>query len=199
MSKSALTLPKLRFKGFDGELIKKSIKDVSKFIRGKKPKPLENYVSKNFNLPWIKISDIKEKYLLKTETFFNESFSDLTLVVKENSLLYTIEGSPCIPFFVRMFSAIDNHIALISIQEKELNLDFYYYFLLKNKRNFEKFITGSTLLSISLSDISNLPIYIPSLPEQQKIAHFFSLLDKQIQLWERKLELYPPCFKKSFI
>ena len=41
-----------------------------------------------------------------------------------------------------------------------------------------------------ISYVQNLPISIPSLLEQQKIAHFFSLLDKQIKLWERKLELY---------
>ena len=49
------------------------------------------------------------------------------------------------------------------------------------------------LLNISLNDFFSIPLTLPTLPEQQKIAHFFSTLDKKLtQLQDKKnaLEQY---------
>ena len=49
------------------------------------------------------------------------------------------------------------------------------------------------LLNIALNDFFSIPITLPTLPEQKKIAHFFSIIDQKLtQLQEKKtaLELY---------
>jgi type I restriction enzyme S subunit len=53
--------------------------------------------------------------------------------------------------------------------------------------------TGTSYPAINSSDLSKINVSFPSLPEQQKIAHFFTTLDKKInQLEEKKngLEKY---------
>ena len=68
-------------------------------------------------------------------------------------------------------------------------------FLLYNTKtnNYLKFIrkqgTGISVLGISKTNLSKYKLYIPSITEQNKISNFFSKLDRQIELEEKKLEL----------
>ena len=67
----------------------------------------------------------------------------------------------------------------------------YFYFLLKNyEKNIMKLRVGSSIPNIQKSDLENFKIiYSTNINEQQKIAKFLSLLDKQIDLYVSKLEL----------
>jgi type I restriction enzyme S subunit len=50
------------------------------------------------------------------------------------------------------------------------------------------FTTGSTIPHIYFKDYADMPICVPSEKEQQKIAAFFSNIDKQIHIQEQCLE-----------
>jgi type I restriction enzyme, S subunit len=70
-------------------------------------------------------------------------------------------------------------------------VDFIYYLL---QRAFiiakiENRIAGTDPPNLAPSEISSIKTYIPSPPEQQKIATFLSAVDKKIQLLQRKKEL----------
>lgn len=68
--------------------------------------------------------------------------------------------------------------------------EYAYYAITRDKFQKEliKHSSGSTFLEISSKNLKKLPIPIPCLEEQQKIASFFSTLDQKIELNERKLE-----------
>ena len=68
--------------------------------------------------------------------------------------------------------------------------EYAYYAITRDKFQKEliKHSSGSTFLEISSKNLKKLPIPIPCLEEQQKIAFFFSTLDQKIELNERKLE-----------
>lgn len=68
--------------------------------------------------------------------------------------------------------------------------EYAYYAITRDKFQKEliKYSSGSTFLEISSKNLKKLPIPIPCLEEQQKIASFFSTLDQKIDLNERKLE-----------
>lgn len=68
--------------------------------------------------------------------------------------------------------------------------EYAYYAITRDKFQKEliKHSSGSTFLEISPKNLKKLPIPIPCLEEQQKIASFFSTLDQKIELNERKIE-----------
>lgn len=57
------------------------------------------------------------------------------------------------------------------------------------KNEILKMKSGGTRYALPFSRLGTLKIDVPSLPEQEKISEFFSALDENIELNERKLEL----------
>ena len=81
--------------------------------------------------------------------------------------------------------------AYINIKANFLNPLFLYYFLETNslQRYFRSELTGTTIKNLSIKSIKKTKLYIPNITEQRKIGDFFSKLDQQIELEEKKLEL----------
>lgn len=65
--------------------------------------------------------------------------------------------------------------------KKDNNPIFFSYFLNFNKSEIIRFISGSTIMHIYPKDIKKLKIYIPTLPEQQKIVSFLESIDNLIE------------------
>jgi len=70
---------------------------------------------------------------------------------------------------------------LAAINGKQGNNYFIFYYLLYNKNNIERLGSGSTFKSINKSQIENLKIPLPPLPEQQQIADILSTIDQKIE------------------
>jgi len=71
----------------------------------------------------------------------------------------------------------------LSINEKENDTNFVLYAINSTyfRKNAEKYSTGTTRLRIGLTELRNLPIGIPSLKEQKKIADILSSIDDEIK------------------
>ncbi len=67
------------------------------------------------------------------------------------------------------------------VPKKEADTDFIYYIILYSENKLLKLGNGSTFLEIPKSDFENLPILLPPLPEQRKIAAILSTWDKAIE------------------
>ena len=77
------------------------------------------------------------------------------------------------------------------IAKEDFDLKFSYYSL--NKINFNKYVIGSTIPHIYFKDYSKETVFVPSINEQKKISAFITLVDKKIELMEKKydsLKLY---------
>jgi len=72
----------------------------------------------------------------------------------------------------------------------------YLYFYLHTSKFVNDVLTrctGTSYPAINSNDLSKIPITFPQLPEQKKIAHFFSVVDKKLNQLQEKLnglELY---------
>lgn len=64
---------------------------------------------------------------------------------------------------------------------------FVAYAIRSKKNQVLRMVTGTTVKHISPSQLSKLPIPLPSLPEQKKIAEFLGSLDEDIATHERRL------------
>ena len=65
----------------------------------------------------------------------------------------------------------------------------FYYWLLANKKHFLRRANGSTFLEISKREIKKIPLSVPDIQEQQKIAAFLSSVDTKIEQLNRKKSL----------
>ncbi|ARD47990.1 restriction endonuclease subunit S [Sporosarcina sp. P33] len=74
--------------------------------------------------------------------------------------------------------------------KKEIESEFLYTTV--NSNYFQRELKNRQVVSaqpgIYLGDLSEIPIYFPTLKEQQKIGNFFKHLDQMISLEQRKLE-----------
>lgn len=76
---------------------------------------------------------------------------------------------------------------------------FFYYFSRKNfYQKLENLSTGTGSKRVSPKDFLKIMLYIPPLDEQEKIADFLYLVDKKIELMEKKYEKVIQ-FKKSIL
>lgn len=65
---------------------------------------------------------------------------------------------------------------------------YLYYYILKFKNYFLSKAVGSTVKSLRLPMFKNMPIMLPSLDEQKAIAEVLNDADREIELYEQKLE-----------
>lgn len=83
--------------------------------------------------------------------------------------------------------------ALIMLQNKKENFDSHFINnsfqtpFIRNK--IDEITTGNTIKHILASDVKNIVIKIPSFKEQKLISQLFKLLDLNITLHQRKLEM----------
>ncbi len=90
------------------------------------------------------------------------------------------------------------------IKEKnKLNNEFLYYWLKLNKPKLESIASGSTFKEVSGSALKQLEIFLPPIPEQEKIADILGSIDDQIEnLMEQNKtleEIAKTIFKRWFI
>ncbi|AFZ50736.1 restriction endonuclease subunit S [Dactylococcopsis salina] len=76
--------------------------------------------------------------------------------------------------------AVSQHFMAWICISKYLNNHFLYYWLQKQKSEFERIAIGSTIKTIGLSYFKSLKIPLPPLPEQEKIAQVLSDVDSAI-------------------
>ena len=74
------------------------------------------------------------------------------------------------------------------IKSSQVDSVYLAYQLLTKVKVMQTLGTGSTFKEISKSQISNLQIPLPPLPEQQKIAEILSTVDKRLELLRNKKE-----------
>ncbi|BBU05224.1 MULTISPECIES: restriction endonuclease subunit S [Aeromonas] len=85
---------------------------------------------------------------------------------------------------------INQHIAKITLNAQQVNTDFIYHCLrdIKYRNYFERITTGQAYPQISLVQVRDIVIPLPSREEQQKIANVLSIADKEITALQQKLD-----------
>lgn len=178
--------PELRFPEFSGEWEKFKLKDLTTKT-GEKNK-------ENFNYPIASINN-KIGFSVSGEGNYSNTSADIKEYrkVKKGEFGYN-------PARVNVGSLgyqdkeeilIVSSLYVIFKINKKLNSLFLYTFLKSNKFNrlVKQNTEGSVREYLFYENFSNISLYIPSVSEQQKIGEFFSKLDRQIELEEKKLAL----------
>ena len=190
MSKKRLA-PNLRFSGFDDEWKSYKIGDISKTYSGGTPSTLKREYYEG-DIPFIKSGEINnevtEQYI--TEEAINNSSAKR---VQKGDLLLALYGATSGEVAISKIDGAINQ-AVLKIDNSMDNYFQYNYFLKYKEQITHKYLQGGQG-NLSANIIKKLEFNFPELNEQQKISEFLLLIDKKIQLLERKHDEYQD-FKK---
>lgn len=97
------------------------------------------------------------------------------IVTRSLPLIYITEGK----FW------LNNHSHIFSPKE---NLNIYYLKQYLETINYIPFNTGTAQPKLNIENVKKIPVNVPILKEQKKIANLLNILDKKIEKEEEKLE-----------
>lgn len=189
-------VPKLRFKEFSDEWEEKKLGEISEITSGLTPLRSEEKFYLNGIIPWIKTSDLNNSYIKETE----EKISEIALketsikLLPKNTLLVAMYGgfNQIGRTGLTTMEATTNQ-ALSAIKFKDINkFPLFFQDILNYKVDYWKKVSASSRKdpNITKKDIEDFKVFYPRLEEQEKIANFFSNIDKKISLTKEKLELF---------
>lgn len=201
------TVPKVRFKGFDGEWKTRSLNNYAK-------KRTEKNVNRIYN---VTLTNSAEFGIIDQRQFFDHDISnseniDGYFVVRDKDFVYNPRisaSAPVGPINQNKlgYPGVMSPLYLV-FEVKGINHDFleiYFHTALWHKYMFDKGNSGARFdrLTISDDDFMRMPIPDISLAEQQSIASFFTSLDRQIALHTQRLEklkqIKAACLDKMFV
>lgn len=182
----------VRFKMDDGgdypEWESKKLQDICiDFIVPMRDKPKE-FVG---TIPWCRIEDIEGKYFITSKS---GQFVDEETVKKMNLKIYP-EGTVICScsaslgtYAIAKRPLITNQTFIGLVCGNSIINHFLYYYMSMQTVNIKKIADGTSILYVSRDKFEQLPIVLPCLEEQQKIADFLSDFDTAIDLAKQELE-----------
>lgn len=146
--------------------------DVCKIQSGGTPSRAESAYWDNGSIPWVKISDIRDKYLNNTEEYITEAGMENSSakIFPAGTILYTIFatlGEVCI---LNINASTNQAIAGIQVESDLVFKDYLYYYLLSQKDTVSKMGRGVAQNNINMKMLREFEVPLPPLEEQRRIA-----------------------------
>ncbi|WP_145449819.1 restriction endonuclease subunit S [Staphylococcus hominis] len=172
--------PELRFPEFTEKLILQKLNSVASVTMGQSPKS-SNYTDDSKQMTLVQGNADLKNGKINSRIYTTE----ITKIAKVQDIILTVRAPVGELAIAQKEVCIGRGVCAIKANK------FVYYFLEKLKINklWTRLSQGSTFEAISGNDIKNINVTLPSKKEQIKIGDFFSKLDQQIELEEKKLEL----------
>ena len=182
--------PKIRFVEFKNLWRLSFFKDFMTIITGKRPNNLLYYISDNpEDVPYPVQSDfIRGNINTSNKYFKREHLSVMKYYSEPNLIMSATCNLGQTGWVVLSEYVLDDKFFII--KSIESNIVFVKFLLDTQKFSINKTSQGNIIAQINKKQFLMIQISIPNIEEQTKIAQFFTLLDKQIQLIDRKIELY---------
>lgn len=186
--------PELRFPEFKDEWKLQKLGNLAQFSKGKSLSKKDLNINGN---PCILYGELYTKYgAILNKVYSKTSTQNDSLVFsKRNQILIPSSGETDID--IATATAIDTDVKIAIGGDLNIitpiNSDGRFISLYingKGKYNLAKYAQGKSVVHLYNSDIKKLNFYLPTnMVEQKKIGNFFSKLDQQIELEEKKLTL----------
>lgn len=188
-------VPELRFPGFKGEWRKCRLGALSDFITKGATPTTYGYQWETTGIPFFRNDSIQDNRFVYGEYSFISETAHNALSrseVKGDDILIAITGDigkvGIVPKDV-IRGNINQHMARVRIIRDALPFFVYQYLCTATMQsNYQLIKTGISMPQLSLDQIRNTEILLPSLEEQQCIAACLKNLDEAIELHLQELE-----------
>jgi len=180
--------PKIRFKGYDNSLERKTIGDITTSFSGGTPKS-SNKIYYEGNIPFIRSGEIKSK---QTELFISDhALKDSSAkMVEKGDILYALYGATSGEVAISQINGAINQAILAIKPNSGYSSEFIMNYLKKEKDNIlEKYLQGGQG-NLSAAIVKSIELSLPSIEEQSAIGSLFHTLDDLLASYKVNLANY---------
>ena len=154
----------------------------------------------NGKIPFIKIDDLKQKYLTENKDFITELGlqKSSAWLVPTHSILFS-NGATIGEISITTYPVCTKQGILGIVPKQSIDVEFLYYFMSSSyfKKAVSRIVTEGTMKTAYLKDINNILCPIPTKEKQQEIAKMPSALNSKIDFEQSILKLF--CSQKQYL
>ena len=147
----------------------------------------------NGKIPFIKIDDLKQKYLTENKDFITELGLQRSSawLVPTYSILFS-NGATIGEISITTYPVCTKQGILGIVPKQNIDVEFLYYFMSSSyfKKAVSRIVTEGTMKTAYLKDINNIRCPIPIKEKQQDIAKMPSALNSKIDFEQSILKLF---------
>ena len=154
----------------------------------------------NGKIPFIKIDDLKKKYLTENKDFITELGlqKSSSWLVPSRSILFS-NGATIGEITITTYPVCTKQGILGIVPKPNIDVEFLYYFMSSSyfKKAVSRIVTEGTMKTAYLKDINNIRCPIPIKEKQQDIAKMPSALNSKIDFEQSILKRF--CLLKQYL
>lgn len=147
----------------------------------------------NGKIPFVKIDDLKQKYLTENKDFITELGlqKSSAWLVPTRSILFS-NGATIGEISITTYPVCTKQGILGIVPKQNIDVEFLYYFMSSSyfKKAVSRIVTEGTMKTAYLKDINNILCPIPTKEKQQDIAKMPSALNSKIDFEQSILKLF---------
>ena len=179
-------IPKIRFKGFEGEWECRKLGEVASSYSGGTPS-VGNSKFYGGNIPFIRSGEIHSS---KTELFLTQEGleNSSAKLVKQGDILYALYGATSGEVERSKINGAINQAILAIIPNENYDVEFISQWLKNNKENIVNLYLQGGQGNLSGEIVKKIEISFPTKKEQTAIGNFFRQLDETIALQTAEVE-----------
>jgi len=187
-----MSVPKLRFKEFDGDWANKKIDEIAVVTSGGTP---SRNISKYWNghIPWVTTSLVDFNIINNAEEFITQDGVDNSSakLFPKNTILMAMYGQGITRGKVAILGidATTNQACAAIKLKDDIDTHFAFQNLMNRYEEIRDLSNEGGQKNLSAGIIKDISISYPSKPEQTKIASFLSAVDEKISQLTQKHEL----------
>lgn len=178
------------------------LEEICTIVSGGTPSRSKPNYWNNGNIPWIKIKDMKSKYIDSAEEFITEEGlnNSSTKMLKRGTILYSIFATLGEVGILKIDACTNQAIAGLSLKEDSNILkEYLYYYLKSKKKDVNNLGRGVAQNNINLSLLRKFKIPVIPLCQQKKIIEVLDNVSSTINNYERELALLDELVKARFV
>ena len=147
----------------------------------------------NGKIPFVKIDDLKQKYLAENKDFITELGlqKSSAWLVPTHSILFS-NGATIGEITITTYPVCTKQGILGIVPKSNIDVEVLYYFMSSSyfKKAVSRIVTEGTMKTAYLKDINNILCPIPTKENQQEIAKMPSALNSKIDFEQSILRLF---------
>ena len=179
----------------------KKLGEISIIKAGGTPSRGEMEYWKDGTIPWVKISDMKEKYVSGTSEFITEAGlkNSSAKIIPKGTILISIFASLGQVGILDIDATCNQAIAGVQICDKSVDKIYLYYYLISKKDYFLNIGRGVAQNNINQKILKETEILVPPLETQHKIVAILEKAEETKKLRAQADELTQKLLQSVFL